>query len=361
MMSDVLLQANDVSKSFGSASTLFGSSKQVQAVSQVSLEIRRGETFAIVGESGCGKSTLSRLLLDLLPLSGGQVVFEGTDISTLSASGKREFRRKAQMVFQDPFASLNPRMKVADIIGEPIWLENKLSNKQRRERVLELMAQVGLRPDQADLYPHEFSGGQRQRIGIARAIAGNPKLIIGDEPVSALDVSVQAQIINLLESLKRDLDLTLIIVAHDLVVVRHMSDRVAVMYLGEIVEVGPVESLYVEPLHPYTQSLLDAVPVAMPEQRRAREPLEGDLPDAANAPSGCRFHTRCPHAREKCSVQAPVLQTSADNSGRQVACHFWKEIFASRTAAPAEPIMPGKLKQRLAAYRKQQELKLAVP
>ncbi|WP_176084743.1 oligopeptide/dipeptide ABC transporter ATP-binding protein [Martelella sp. HB161492] len=354
MTSEIILRADGVSKTFLSRTNLLKAPRPVHAVSAVNLEIRHGETFAIVGESGCGKSTLSRLLLDLIALSEGRVVFEGQDVAALKGGAKRAFRRQAQMIFQDPFSSLNPRMTVAEIIGEPIWLEGRLSGKERRNKVLDLMARVGLRPDQADLYPHEFSGGQRQRIGIARALAGDPKLIIGDEPVSALDVSVQAQIINLLEDLKHEFGLTMIIVAHDLVVVRHMSDRVAVMYLGQIVEIGPVEDLYGAPLHPYTQSLMAAVPVSSPAARQARSAAEGDLPDAANVPSGCSFHPRCPFARERCLTEVPHLRDVGN--GHQAACHFYAEIRQSRPKAAAEMAVPSKLEQRLQLYRARQAL-----
>ncbi|MDJ0933120.1 oligopeptide/dipeptide ABC transporter ATP-binding protein [Breoghania sp.] len=321
MTTEVILRADDVSKTFLSRTNMLKAPRAVHAVNHVNLEIHHGETFAIVGESGCGKSTLSRLLLDLIALSDGRVVFEDQNIATLRGSAKQAFRRKAQMIFQDPFSSLNPHITVADIIGEPIWLEGHLSRKARLEKVLDLMARVSLRPDKADLYPHEFSGGQRQRIGIARALAGDPKLIISDEPVSALDFSVQAQIINLLEALKHEFGLTLIIVAHDLVVVRHMSDRVAVMYLGQIVEIGPVEALYGAPLHPYTQSLLAAVPVSSPAECHERSAVEGDLPDAANVPTDCSFHPRCPFARDRCLTEESHLRVVGN--GHQTACHFY--------------------------------------
>ena len=350
MSRDIILRAEHVGKTFPGRRSGLKAPRPVHAVSDISLEIARGETFAIVGESGCGKSTLSRLLLDLIPLTSGTVTFDGTDVAGMKGAAKRAFRRQAQMVFQDPFASLNPRMTVAEIIGEPIWLEGRLPKRERRAAVLELMQKVGLRPDQADRYPHEFSGGQRQRIGIARALAGRPQLILGDEPVSALDVSVQAQIINLLEQLKTELGLTLVIVAHDLVVVRHMSDRVAVMYLGQIVEVGPVEEIYARPLHPYTQSLLEAVPVSAPAERHARAALDGDLPDAANIPPGCRFHPRCPFATELCRTTPPVA-AHVEEGARQVACHHWQEIAGRRPPAATEAPASPRLSTRLAAFR----------
>jgi peptide/nickel transport system ATP-binding protein len=281
------------------------------------LQVRRGETFAIVGESGCGKSTLARLLLRLIDASEGEVIYDGRALNNISGAQMRALRSELQFIFQDPFSSLNPRMTVEAIIGEPLRVHTGLSAAERRAKVAALMARVGLRPDMADRYPHEFSGGQRQRICIARALASGPKLLIGDEPVSALDVSVQAQIVNLMEDLKQEFGLTLVIIAHDLAVIRHMSDRVAVMYLGEVVELAATEDLFTAPRHPYTQALLAAIPVPVPGAAATRKVLGGDIPSPANPPAGCKFHTRCPYATDICRKTRPVLQ----GDGHQVACH----------------------------------------
>ncbi|QQA44305.1 ABC transporter ATP-binding protein [Pelagovum pacificum] len=348
-----ILEARDLVKVFGKPQGLLNRNPQVQAVSGVSLSIRRGETFAIVGESGCGKSTLGRLLLRLLEPTSGEVHFEGRNISEVPSDKLRSLRRDLQIVFQDPFASLNPRMTVGQIVAEPIRLHGLAKGRAVRDKVDELLRTVGLRPDFADRYPHEFSGGQRQRIGIARALASGPKLIVGDEPVSALDVSIQAQVVNLLEELKEKLGLTLVIVAHDLAVIRHMSDRVAVMYLGQTVEVAEVDALYEAPLHPYTRALLGAIPVSSPTARRVREPLGGDVPSPTAPPPGCRFHTRCPHARTPCRETAPELETVQGD--RQVACHFWREIAAEQggALAAATPHSPA-LARRLELFRSRQ-------
>ena len=337
--SDVILQARNLAKSFVSPKPLFGKGARVRAVDGVSFDVRRGETLAIVGESGCGKSTLARLLIRLLEADGGEVLFEGRDLAQMSAAEMRALRGEMQIVFQDPFSSLNPRMSAGDIVTEALWLKEGLSGAARRAKARELLALVGLRPAHADRYPHEFSGGQRQRIGIARAIAGGPKLIIGDEPVSALDVSVQAQIINLLEDLKERLALTLVVIAHDLAVIRHMSDRVIVMYLGEIVEVAPVEALFSAPLHPYTQALLAAIPAPDPGLAASQALLTGEAPNPADPPPGCRFHTRCQHVRALCREAAPKPVEAAP--GRSVACHFWNEIApdaggAARSSRPSD-------------------------
>ena len=324
-MSDVILETHDLQRRFRQGGGLLSRATTIHAVNGVSLQVRRGETFAIVGESGCGKSTLARLLLRLIDPSAGRVVYDGQDLTALGAARMRALRAELQFIFQDPFSSLNPRMSVASIIAEPLRLHTRLSAAERRARVADLMARVGLRPDMADRYPHEFSGGQRQRISIARALASGPKLLIGDEPVSALDVSVQAQIVNLLEDLKRDFGLTLVIIAHDLAVIRHMSDRIAVMYLGEVVELAETETLFTAPRHPYTQALLAAIPVPMPMSGATgsagstgtRVHLGGDIPSPANPPAGCKFHTRCPHATDLCRQSRPVL-TGAEH---QIACH----------------------------------------
>jgi peptide/nickel transport system ATP-binding protein len=347
-----ILEARNLVKRFGDRKGWFQKNPVVHAVNGVDLSIATGETFAIVGESGCGKSTLGRLLLRLIEPSGGEVFYQGQNINELGSGDMRRLRREMQIIFQDPFASLNPRMTVGQIVGEPIWLHGLAKGSEARARVAELLRIVGLRPEHAERYPHEFSGGQRQRIGVARALAGEPKLIIGDEPVSALDVSIQAQIINLLEELKERLGLTLVIVAHDLAVIRHMSDRVAVMYLGEIVELSPVDSLFDQPLHPYTQALLKAIPVPTPRGRAPKELLQGDVPSPTAPPSGCKFHTRCPHAQPVCAQKHPDLEMAAP--GRQVACHFWREIQnAGSNAVRAESTAPN-LARRLALYRTRQ-------
>ena len=298
-----------------------GGLRIVQAVDNVSLSIMPGETLGLVGESGCGKSTLARCLARLYDISAGKLTFDGTDISTLSLRQLRPLRQKLQMVFQDPYASLNPRRRVRDLIAEPLRVHTKLSEPAITARVQSLLDQVGLLPDHASRYPHEFSGGQRQRIGIARAIALEPKLIILDEPVSALDVSVQAQIVNLLADLQDRLNLTYVFVAHDLSVVRQVSTRIAVMYLGSIVEIGPAEDIFARPAHPYTQALISAVPKpATGGVARQRIILTGDVPSPINPPSGCRFHPRCPIAQDRCRTERPVLTSGIGL--RAVACHF---------------------------------------
>jgi peptide/nickel transport system ATP-binding protein len=299
----------------------------IKAVDDVSLDVRRGETLGLVGESGCGKSTVGRAILRLYEPTSGKIIFDGRDITTLSESELRPIRRRMQMVFQDPFASLNPRHSVGRIVGEPLRVHGLAGRREAARRVGELLEIVGLPRDASSRYPHEFSGGQRQRIGLARALAVNPDFVVCDEPVSALDVSIQAQIINLLESLQRDFDLTYLFIAHDLAVVRHISDRIAVMYLGQIVEVSPAADLYTGPLHPYTISLLSAVPIPDPEVEHRRETilLAGDLPSPANPPSGCRFHPRCPYAQpSRCADEVPALRRVA--SGHHVACHWVDEI-----------------------------------
>jgi peptide/nickel transport system ATP-binding protein len=298
----------------------------IKAVDDVSFEIRRGETLGLVGESGCGKSTVGRTLLRLYKPTAGRIRFDGQDITELGESDLRPLRRRMQMVFQDPFASLNPRHSVGRIVGEPLKVHGLMKGKGVGRRVRELLEIVGLPADAAGRYPHEFSGGQRQRIGLARSLALNPDFIVCDEPVSALDVSIQAQIINLLEGLQTDFDLTYLFIAHDLAVVRHISDRIAVMYLGWIVEISPAEELYENPLHPYTISLLSAVPIPDPAVERGRETilLPGDLPSPANPPPACRFHTRCPYVQPtRCREDVPKLRTVL---GHQVACHWAEEI-----------------------------------
>jgi oligopeptide transport system ATP-binding protein len=324
----VLLELEDVVKHFpvkGGAFAGHGGLK-VRAVDGVSLQVFKGETLGLVGESGCGKSTLARLMTALLPVTSGRVSFLSKDVTTLSRREMRPLRRQLQMVFQDPFGSLNPRRRVGSILGEPFAVHKVSSGTERKHRVQKLMEIVGLSPEHFNRFPAEFSGGQRQRIGIARALALNPELIVCDEPVSALDVSIQAQIVNLLEDLQEDFGLTFVFIAHDLSVVRHVSDRVAVMYLGRIAEIGPVEAIYGRARHPYTASLLSAVPlpeVGLVGQQRERVILSGGVPSPVNPPSGCRFHPRCPKAQEICSEKEPDLRhIEGDPESRLVACHF---------------------------------------
>ncbi len=300
----------------------------VRAVDGVSLTSERGETLGLVGESGCGKSTVGRALLRLYEPTAGRIVFDGTDISHMGESELRPLRRRMQMVFQDPYASLNPRHSVGRMVGEPLRVHGLARGKAVHQRVRELLQIVGLPADAASRYPHEFSGGQRQRIGLARALALNPDFIVCDEPVSALDVSIQAQIVNLLETLQREFDLTYLFIAHDLAVVRHISDRIAVMYLGQIMELSPADDLYENPLHPYTISLLSAIPIPDPEVERTRSSilLQGDLPSPANPPHACRFHTRCPYVQPtRCRDDEPELRPL---EGHLVKCHWAEEIKA---------------------------------
>jgi peptide/nickel transport system ATP-binding protein len=316
----------------------------VRAVDDVTLTIRRGETLGLVGESGCGKSTVGRTILRLYKPTAGRVIFDGQDITSLSDGELRPLRRRMQMVFQDPFASLNPRHSVGRIVGEPIRTHGLAGRREAAGRVRELLVTVGLPADAANRYPHEFSGGQRQRIGLARAIAVNPDFVVADEPVSALDVSIQAQIINLLERLQNEFELTYLFIAHDLAVVRHISDRIAVMYLGMVMEVSPAEALYAEPLHPYTISLLSAVPIPDPVVERQREAilLAGDVPSPANPPPACRFHTRCPYVQPtRCRDEVPPLRRLAE--GHEVACHWAEDIKEGRIKPHAvEPVFdPG--------------------
>ncbi|TXK74630.1 ABC transporter ATP-binding protein [Paenibacillus sp. N3.4] len=293
----------------------------VKAVDDISFRIYEGETFGIVGESGCGKSTAGRSLLRLIEPTEGKIVFDGNEVTNATNLQLRAMRRHMQIVFQDPFASLNPRHSVRRILEEPYIVHGMASGKELLERVVELMNVVGLHSAQLDRYPHQFSGGQRQRISIARALALNPKLIVADEPVSALDVSIQSQILNLMQQLQQRLGLTYIFISHDLSVIKHFCNRVAVMYLGRIVELADKSSLYREPKHPYTKALLSAVPVPDPFIRKERIILQGDVPSPSNAPQGCAFHTRCPAAMERCKQERPILSTVAD--GHQVACHLY--------------------------------------
>jgi len=308
---------------------------RVHAVDGVDFEVRQGETLGVVGETGCGKSTLGRVICRLLDATEGTIEFDGRDITHLKGGELRRFRRDVQMIFQDPYSSLNPRKRIGAIIGDPFEIHGIADGKQRKLRVQELMEVVGLNPEHYNRYPAEFSGGQRQRIGVARALALRPKLIICDEPVSALDVSIQAQVINLLEDLQNEFNLTYVFIAHDLSVVRHVSDRVAVMYLGKIVELADAKRLYTEPKHPYTGALLSAVPVADPDlsEQRERVILLGDVPSPIDPPSGCRFHPRCPKAQQKCVDEIPPLEPKI--TGDLAACHF--PIEPGENLADAKP------------------------
>ena len=311
----------------------------VRAVDDVNFKISSGETLGLVGESGCGKTTTARCILRAIDPTSGEILFrteEGStiDVATLGKEPLRELRSEMQMIFQDPFGSLNPRMMLLDIVGEPLLVHGMKNRRERADRVAELMRLVGLRPEYMRRFPHAFSGGERQRIGIARALALNPRLVVADEPVSALDVSVQAQVINLLEELQEQLDLTYLFVAHDLSVVRHIADKVAVMYVGKIVEMGPTEELFDSPKHPYTSALLSSVPVPDPRARARRIPLEGEVANPANPPSGCYFHPRCPHAIERCREETPELEEISP--GHVVSCFRAKELDLAGLAGSHE-------------------------
>ena len=343
-----VLEAVSLTKRFTVRRPLFGAPVELAAVDGVSLAVRRGETLAVVGESGCGKSTLARLLVRLLEPTAGTVLHDGRDVATLPAAELRALRRRLQFVFQDPFSSLNPRMKVGALIEEPMAAHSIGSRAERRERAAALLARVGLPPEAAGRHPHEFSGGQRQRIGIARALATGPEVVVADEPVSALDVSIQAQVVNILEDLKRDLGLTLVIVAHDLAVIRHMADRVAVMYLGEIVETAPAADLFARPRHPYAEALMAAIPIPVVGARRAEAHAAGEPPSPLAPPSGCRFHPRCPHAVERCRTERP--ERRAMGAG-DVACHRAEALTLAGLDAPDDARAPA-ARARLDLWRK---------
>ncbi len=323
MANETLLQVKNLTKHFDIKRGFFwGEAAKVHAVDGVNFDLTQGETLGLVGESGCGKSTTGRLILRLIEPTSGEVIFDKVPIFQADKGQMRRLRQRMQIIFQDPYSSLNPRMTVEQIVGEGIIIHKLCHTKaERRERVADLLQKVGLSPEQMNRYPHEFSGGQRQRVGIARALAVNPKLIIADEPISALDVSIQAQVINLLEDLQEQFDLTYLFIAHDLRVVEHISDRVAVMYLGQIVELSDSQELYAKPLHPYTEALLSAIPIPDPTTKRQRIILEGDPPSPIHPPQGCRFHTRCHKRFDRCDKEEPVLREVSPR--HWVACHLY--------------------------------------
>ena len=319
-----MLVVKDLKKWFPSSKSPFSGKKQyVKAVDGVSFTLHYGETLGIVGESGCGKSTMGRSVLRLLEPTSGQIFFEGKNFTALNKKELRKSRSELQIIFQDPYASLDPRMTIGDIIAEPLDIQLKLSEKERMERVLKMMERVGLNTRYVNRYPHEFSGGQRQRIGIARAMILNPKVVVCDEPVSALDVSIQAQVINLLKDMQKEMGMAYIFISHDFSVIKHISDRVAVMYLGRVMEIADKNDLYKHPMHPYTVALLSAIPVPDRKHKKEKIVLEGDLPSPVNPPSGCVFHTRCPRAQEICKTQVP--QQKDYGNGHCCACHFPQE------------------------------------
>jgi peptide/nickel transport system ATP-binding protein/oligopeptide transport system ATP-binding protein len=347
-MSAPLVSAEGLVKHFVLRRSILGRpTLLVRAVDGVSFRLAPGETLALVGESGSGKSTVGRLVLRLIDPTAGRLAFDGIDLFSLGASAVRAFRRDAQLVFQDPYASLNPRMTVGEILAEPLTLHAIVPQKRRRERVAELLEMVGLDGRFARRYPHEFSGGQRQRIAIARALAVKPKLVVCDEPVSSLDVSIRAQVLNLLQELRQQLGLAYLFISHDLAVVKQIADRVAVMNFGRIVETADTEGIFAAPRHPYTRALLSAIPIPRPGAKRDRMVLAGDMPSALEPPSGCHFHPRCPFAVERCRVERPALVD--DSSGHATACHRWRELPVTDAAAAAEPASPA-LDRLIAAF-----------
>lgn len=321
---DILIEVSNLKKYFPVKNTFMKSEKKfVKAVDGVSFEIRKGETFGLVGESGCGKSTLGRTITRLYDVTDGDIFFEGTNIAKLNKKEMKEYYSKMQIIFQDPYSSLNPYMNVEELINEPLELHTTLTKKERLEKTEYLLETVGLKKSDMEKFPHEFSGGQCQRIGIARAISTGPKFVLCDEPISALDVSIQAQVVNMLEDLQEEMGLTYLFVAHDLSMVRHISDRIGVMYLGNIVEIGKSNDLYKNPLHPYTKALLSSIPIADPKRAKesVRKVIEGDIPSPMDIPSGCRFHTRCPYAKPICKEISPGIKFLED--GHSVACHLY--------------------------------------
>ncbi|PJZ02200.1 ABC transporter ATP-binding protein [Bacillus vallismortis] len=321
MNHEPLVEVKHLKKIFSDSSGLFKKSKAVRAVDDISFTINRGETFGLVGESGCGKSTTGRMLMKLLEPTEGSILFNGQDITNMNEKDVRNLRKDFQMVFQDPYASLNPRMRVKEIIEEPLIVHGLMTSSERERKVHQLLDTVGLSRQHGSRFPHEFSGGQRQRIGIARALAVNPKLIIADEAVSALDVSIQSQILNLMKDLQKEFGLTYLFIAHDLSVVDFISDRIGVMYLGKLVEVGDRDSIIQNPKHPYTKALLSAVPIPDPHRRKERIELKGDLPSPSNPPAGCPFHTRCPAVMDQCKTEMPMLSNMSEQ--HQVFCHLY--------------------------------------
>ena len=349
-----LLEVKGLVKHFVAGRSLFGRPlAHVKAVDGVSFSLDAGKTLALVGESGCGKSTVSRLVLRLIEPDAGTVRFDGRELLALDAGGLRAFRREAQIIFQDPYASLNPRMTVGQILTEPLALHDLVPPAERRARVAELLRLVGLEPRLARRYPHEFSGGQRQRIAIARALAVEPKLIICDEPVSALDVSIRSQILNLLRELQDRLGLAYIFVSHDLAVVKHIADHVAVMNLGQIVETAEADALFAAPRHPYSRALLSAIPLPQPKAKRATVLLQGEIPSALNPPAGCRFHTRCPFVVDRCRSEAPELM--ADGAGHVTACHRTAELPCADAILPAAGGFSPALAKLVAAFSQKTE------
>ena len=354
-----VLEAEGLVKHFALGSGLFArSAGVVRAVDGVSFAVAAGESFAIVGESGCGKSTVARLVLRLIEPSAGAVRLEGRDLLALSPAELRAARRRLQIVFQDPYGSLNPRMTVGQMLTEPLMLHEVVAPARRRERVAELLRLVGLQPDSAERYPHEFSGGQRQRLAVARALAAEARVIVCDEPVSALDVSIQAQILNLLADLQQRFGLAYVIISHDLAVVRHIATSVGVMYLGRFVESGPSDSVFGRPRHPYTQALLSSVPVPLPGRASRRIVLQGDVPSPLAPPPGCHFHPRCAHAIARCREEAPMAE--AKPGGGTVACHRWRELQEWNTAAPAGQGNSAALARLQAAFTRQERPAVSV-
>ncbi|MFN2451508.1 MAG: ABC transporter ATP-binding protein [Candidatus Dormibacteria bacterium] len=333
---DVLYEIRELRKHYPVKGGFLGNTvAEVQAVTDVSLTIRRGETLGLVGESGCGKTTMGRLLLRLIEPTAGQLLYEGRDLRSLPYEEMKQLRSKMSIIFQDPYASLNPRLPIGDIIGEGLYNAGMRNAAQRETRVADMLERVGLRKYYINRYPHEFSGGQRQRIGIARALVTEPTFVVADEPVSALDVSIQSQVLNLLKDLQDEFKLTLVFISHNLQVVQHVSDRVGVMYLGKLVELAPAHELYARPKHPYTQALLSAIPMPDPTRRRERILIRGDVPSAINPPTGCRFHTRCPLAQEICAREEPLLEPKGGDELHLAACHFSDTAAAEELAARA--------------------------